>query len=105
MLLDIIGGSRVFTQANLGEEDGRLKIQWLFFQLCARKNFDGIVLTVSRKDPNGIFRPFSTALLMSAPQPRFVGFPGICNGKRFLPEDKHYSYLLLQAIELLTIAR
>lgn len=40
MLPDIIDGSRVFTQANLGEKDGSLKIQLLFFQLSVLKNFE-----------------------------------------------------------------
>lgn len=79
-MLDIIGGSRLVTQANLGDKDDRVKIQLLFFQLCILKNVESIGLIGSRRDSTGIFRLFfSTALIMSTPPLRLVGFPGICN--------------------------
>lgn len=105
MLLDVIDVSRVLTQANLGDTDDKLKVKLLFFWLCILKTFESIGLTGSRKDSNGIFRLFSTAPLLSASQLRLVGFPGICNCKCYLPEGNYYSCLLLQTVELMTIAQ
>lgn len=98
--------SRVLTQANLGDTDDKLKVKLLFFWLCVLKTLESIGLIGSRKDSNGIFRLFffSTEPLLSASQPKLVGFPGVYNCNCYLPEGNYYSCLLLQTVELMATA-
>lgn len=47
---------------------------------------------------------FSTEPLLSASQPKLVGFPGVYNCNCYLPEGNYYSCLLLQTVELMATA-